>query len=59
MISLEKGPDAVRKGDLMGWFNMGSTVILLLPAGAGSWKAGLVPTSTVRMGESIGMVQSA
>jgi phosphatidylserine decarboxylase len=59
MISLEKGPDAVRKGDLMGWFNMGSTVILLLPAGAGSWKAGLVPTSTVRMGESIGTVQSA
>lgn len=59
MISLEKGPDAVRKGDLLGWFNMGSTVILLLPAGAGSWKTGLDPQSTVRMGESIGAVQSA
>ena len=59
MISLEKGPDAVRKGDLVGWFNMGSTVILLLPAGAGSWKTDLVPNSTVRMGESIGAVQSA
>ena len=58
-ISLEKGPDAVRRGDLLGWFNMGSTVILLLPAGAGSWKTGLDPKSTVRMGESIGTVQSA
>jgi len=56
-IDLGNGPDAVRKGDLLGWFNMGSTVILLLPAGAGSWKAGLDPTSTVRMGESIGAVQ--
>ncbi len=59
MISLEKGPDAVHRGDLLGWFNMGSTVILLLPAGAGSWKTGLDPKSTVRMGESIGAVQSA
>ena len=58
-IDLENGPDAVRKGDLLGWFNMGSTVILLLPAGASSWKAGLGPKSTVRMGESIGTVQSA
>jgi phosphatidylserine decarboxylase len=59
MISLEKGPDAVRRGDLLGWFNMGSTVILLLPPGAGSWKTGLDPKSTVRMGESIGALQSA
>jgi len=59
MISLEKGPDAVRKGDLLGWFNMGSTVILLLPAGAGTWKTGLDPKSTVRMGESIGAVRPA
>ena len=59
MISLDKGPDAVRRGDLLGWFNMGSTVILLLPPGAGSWKTGLDPKSTVRMGESIGAVQSA
>jgi phosphatidylserine decarboxylase len=58
-ISLEKGPDAVCRGDLLGWFNMGSTVILLLPAGAGSWETGLDPKSTVRMGESIGTVQSA
>jgi len=59
LIGLENGPDAVRRGDLLGWFNMGSTVILLLPAGAGSWKTGLAPKSTVRMGESIGMVLSA
>jgi len=58
-IDLGNGPDAIRKGDLLGWFNMGSTVILLLPAGAGSWKTALDPGSTVRMGESIGTVQSA
>ena len=58
MISLESGPDAVRKGDLLGWFNMGSTVILLLPAGISSWKTGLDPKATVRMGETIGTVQS-
>lgn len=58
MISLENGPDTVRRGDLVGWFNMGSTVILLLPAGAGSWKTDLDPKSTVRMGETIGTVQS-
>jgi phosphatidylserine decarboxylase len=59
MISLESGPDAVHKGDLLGWFNMGSTVILLLPAGASSWKTGLDPKSSVRMGETIGTIQSA
>ena len=42
------------KGDLLGWFNMGSTVILVLPDGAGEWRSGLTPGTTLRMGESIG-----
>ena len=44
----------VKKGDLLGWFNMGSTVILLLPAGSGEWQNDLKPGKSLRMGESIG-----
>ncbi len=44
----------VRKGDLLGWFNMGSTVILLLPPGSSEWDHDLKPGETLRMGEAIG-----
>lgn len=46
----------LRKGDLLGWFNMGSTVIVLLPKNAGSWHVGLGPGETVRMGSVIGQL---
>ena len=44
----------VAKGDLLGWFSMGSTVILLLPAGACDWDDDLEPDHAVRMGKEIG-----
>tara|TARA_R110002096_G_scaffold6305_11_gene29318 strand:+ start:12477 stop:13340 length:864 start_codon:yes stop_codon:yes gene_type:complete len=44
----------VRKGDLLGWFNMGSTVIVLLPKDSVEWRADLAPGTTLRMGEAIG-----
>ena len=44
----------LNKGDLLGWFNMGSTVILLLPAGVATWQDSLLPGSKGRMGEPIG-----
>lgn len=44
----------IDKGDLLGWFNMGSTVILLLPKGSSEWDDGVQSGNTVRMGESIG-----
>lgn len=44
----------VRKGDLLGWFNMGSTVILLLPDGACEWHNDFDAGDTLRMGEAIG-----
>ena len=53
-IDLDSGPAAVKKGDLLGWFNMGSTVIVLMPAGSCEWHDDLEPGETVRMGESIG-----
>ena len=45
-------PTKVAKGDLLGWFNMGSTVILLLPPGVGALDAGA--GEKVRMGQAIG-----
>jgi len=47
----------VAKGDLLGWFNMGSTVILLLPKDVCEWDDDLEPGETVRMGEEIGELQ--
>jgi len=53
-IDLDNGPATVMKGDLLGWFNMGSTVIVLMPAGSCEWHDDLEPGKIVRMGESIG-----
>lgn len=47
-------PLAVAKGQLLGWFNMGSTVIMLLPPSACSWHENLVSQRHVQMGEPIG-----
>jgi len=44
----------VRKGDLLGWFNMGSTVIVLLAPGSCSWMNQLEQGQRLRMGETIG-----
>lgn len=46
----------IRKGSLLGWFNMGSTVILLLPSQQGEWSKSLQPGTTLRMGEVIGQL---
>ena len=48
----------LEKGDLLGWFNFGSTVILLLPKGVCNWKSGLDPGAALRMGEAIGSIST-
>ena len=45
-LTLEKGAE-------LGRFNMGSTVIVLLPPGRSAWLEGLAPGSTVRMGSPL------
>jgi phosphatidylserine decarboxylase len=50
-------PTTLAKGDEMARFNMGSTVILLLPAGVASWTDRLVAGQTLRMGERIGTLR--
>ncbi len=53
-LSLGDAPRDLKKGDLLGWFNMGSTVILLFPEGAAEWTDSLSAGETVRMGDNIG-----
>jgi phosphatidylserine decarboxylase len=47
-------PFAAARGEEVGRFNMGSTVILLFPPGTIEWRSGLASGQTVRMGETIG-----
>ncbi len=53
-IDLSTAPREISKGDLLGWFNMGSTVILLLPQDSCSWRENFDPGVTTVMGEAIG-----
>lgn len=55
-LGLDAGPAVVRRGDLLGWFNMGSTVIVLMPDGSGEWSDNLVAGRLLRMGERIGKI---
>jgi len=56
VLDLSKATRDVSKGDLLGWFNMGSTVILLLPPGACDWDGDMQPGTTLRLGEAIGQL---
>ena len=49
----------LKKGDLLGWFNMGSTVIVLLPENTCTWSDALRPGATLRMGDAIGTLAGA
>ena len=57
LLELNDAPRKVSKGDLLGWFNMGSTVIVLFPAGVCEWDETLVPGATVRMGQAVGKLK--
>lgn len=50
---------AVSKGEEIGRFNFGSTVILVFPPGGCTWREGLLPGTRVRMGEAIGSIDGA
>ena len=57
-LALGHASRRVSKGDLLGWFNMGSTVIVLLPGQGGEWRSTLGSGDRVRMGEPIGQIRS-
>jgi len=58
-LSLPSLAPALAKGEEMGRFNMGSTVILLLPPGMAEWEASLVAGQPLRLGERIGTLRTA
>lgn len=51
------GEYKLNKGDELGRFNMGSTVILLFPKDTIKWKDSLVAGASIRMGENIGEIR--
>jgi phosphatidylserine decarboxylase len=46
------------RGAELGRFNMGSTIVMLLPPGCGSWDAAAQPGRTLRVGEALGSVRA-
>jgi phosphatidylserine decarboxylase len=60
-LSIQPGslPARITRGAELGRFNMGSTVILLLPPGMAEWSPALRPGQVVRVGETIGRLQGA
>lgn len=48
----------VAKGDELGRFNLGSTVIVVLPAGVLEFEAGLADGTAMRMGEPLGRLRA-
>jgi phosphatidylserine decarboxylase len=58
-IDVSAAPREVRKGDLLGWFNMGSTVIILLPPASCSWHDEFEAGVTTVMGEAIGQLAAS
>ena len=50
--------DRVKKGDLLGWFNMGSTVITLFSEGSCHWNEELEIGHDIQMGKSMGSINT-
>ena len=53
LLAATSAPAALAKCAEMGRFNMGSTVILLLPPGRSTWAPGLTAGSTIRVGQTL------
>ena len=45
---------AFRRGEELGRFNLGSTVVLILPPGKVAWRPGLAAGQAIRMGQTLG-----
>lgn len=54
-----RAPMRLERGAELGRFNMGSTVILLLPRATAEWLPQLQPGSTVRVGQTIALRRSS
>jgi len=52
--SSDETKTTLKKGDELGRFNMGSTVILLFPQKTTNWNENFVATNSIKMGERLG-----
>jgi phosphatidylserine decarboxylase len=52
-LDFTAAPQRLEKGAEVGRFNMGSTVILLLPPGRAEWLSSLAPGSSIRVGQAL------
>ncbi|HEY1283649.1 MAG TPA: archaetidylserine decarboxylase [Steroidobacteraceae bacterium] len=53
-----RSPTRLQQGAEMGRFNMGSTVILLLPPGTTTWDPQLRPGDAIRMGQALARISA-
>jgi phosphatidylserine decarboxylase len=53
-LDASRAPLALARGAELGRFNMGSTVIVLLPPGRAAWRASLGTGEQVRVGSTLG-----
>jgi phosphatidylserine decarboxylase len=51
-----KAPLFARQGDEMGRFNMGSTVVLVLPPGTTNWLSECKSLDRIRMGQPLAKI---
>jgi phosphatidylserine decarboxylase len=58
-VSDMRSPLRLEQGQEMGRFNMGSTVILVLPPGTTTWDPARHPLDTIRMGQPLARIHSA
>jgi phosphatidylserine decarboxylase len=54
LAATSAAPARRERGAQLGWFNMGSTVVLLFPPDTIRWQAGLTAGMTVRVGQPLG-----
>jgi phosphatidylserine decarboxylase len=54
-----RSPTRLEQGQEMGRFNMGSTVIVLLPPGTTAWHAQMQPGNAIRMGQPLARITAS
>lgn len=54
----DENPIHIKKGEEMGRFKLGSTVVLCFPKNTMQWNSTLHPESTIRMGKEVGILKS-
>ena len=57
-VLASEAPPALARGDEVGRFNLGSTIVMLFPRGTVEWLDSLVPDQPLRMGQAVGRIKT-